>query len=282
MYLPHYSYTFNESEKTIQQTQKNAFSSPMAALMNPLSFIVTMFAIICDFYQVKYFLDLYTKAESKPLIPVAILIVMALDFSMYLLGKEVNSLRASTKTKKKDVIAKAAFLVLAFILAYIIYFLLAYSVISDAVTDTEKPQYFRLFLPAMTSVLCFAISLNFSNASTIAKLKSEALSIETDIASARALSDQISRDLKLFDQRKLEQARFKVALHELAAKMALTEHDARCALDIYTQSSKGSAQSLDALGLTEDFLQSTLKTAEQAGSFFALEPDKESDTLSSL
>lgn len=288
MYLPRFNYSFSKPEKVIKKTQQNAFSSPMAALMKPLCLAVTFFAIICDFYQVKYFLDLYTKEDSRPLIPVAILIVLSLDCSMYLLGDAVNALRTS-KAKKKDVATKAFFLVLSFVLAYFIYLVLAYVVIKDIASSGSgggKVQYFRLFLPAMTSVFCFATSLNFSNTSMIAKLKLEALSVQTDLSSARALAEQIARDMTNFSATEYEKLKFASALKDLSARTAAAEHEARCALNSYLQCNQGVTQDIKALGLGKDFLQSTLVEATQAESFFTMSspitPDPDNDMLDSL
>lgn len=282
MYMPHYSFT--GPDETIEKTQ-SVFRSPNF-LMKPLCFIVTIFATICDFFQVLYYIKLYTEDETIQLIPVAFLIVLALDFSMYVLAGMLNELRASpglrtSKTKRNALFTKITFLVLAFVIAYIAYLILAVTVIKDS-AQSEPPQYFRLVLPALTSALCFAISLNpDSNAQLLDKLKSEKLSIEADLSSARNTSSEIKRDLECFSPLIFERLRAENALKQVSCQTAIAEQKARCALAAYLKSTPDTTI-IENLGLEADFLQKAkaeLLEAEQIFNISKSELDKENSTL---
>lgn len=282
MYMP--NYTFTEPDETIEKTQ-TVFHTPNF-LMKPLCFIVTIFATICDFFQVLHYVQLYTEDETNQLIPVAVLIVIALDFSMYVLAGMVNELSSSpdlrtSKTKRNVLFTKIVFLVLAFVIAYIAYLILAITVITDS-SQTEPPQYFRLVLPALTSALCFAISLNHDpNAQMLESLKSEALSVEEDIFSARNTAAQIDRDFKHFSPLIHERLHAQNTLNQINSQVAFAELQAREALASYLQCNPNTTIMED-LGLGSDFLQSAkaeLLEAEQIFNISKSELDKENPTL---
>lgn len=252
MFMP--DYEFSAPTKSIGDTQKAVHTIENLHLF---SLFVTMAAILCDFGQLCYFSDLTLNDEPSASMAVSIIVVLGLDVSMFLLGCILNEYRKTLDADKKAFRFAGIGLLCVFVVAYLIYILLALPVLLQQAADGEMPFYGRLLIPAGSSLLSFFASVGWNpRGQQVQRLNDEKVRIESDLASARNTIKKIDRDFANFDSMRFENAQAARVFDSLYAKVKETSQEARTLLAKEIGISEAADALLTQVGLDDSFWES--------------------------
>lgn len=115
-------------------------------------------------------------------VSVSIIVVLGLDVSMFFLGTVLNQYRKATGTTKGNFRFIGIGLLVTFLIAYVVYLLMAIPVLSQQASDGDVPFYGRLLIPIASSALAFFTSVGWDpKGEQIQRLLDEKLKISSDI-----------------------------------------------------------------------------------------------------
>lgn len=198
MYIPHY---INAAlPKTMSRTQQVRHTVKSFRIF---SLLTTIAAVMCDWTQLNYYTQLSLNDTFWGGVSVSIIVVLGLDVSMFFLGTVLNQYRKATGTTKGNFRFIGIGLLVTFLIAYVVYLLMAIPVLSQQASDGDVPFYGRLLIPIASSALAFFTSVGWDpKGEQIQRLLDEKLKISSDIKKASTLAYlpcHADIDLKLLD-----------------------------------------------------------------------------------
>lgn len=234
---------------------------------------LTFGALIADATQVAHFMML-TNSDFFSSVVSGLMMVFGLDGSMIILATRINNAQISKKGfRDPSFIATVVIFVGAFLFSYLSYYQLASSVLSAARSQVDN---FRLTLPLLTSLVSLGASLKVGSKQLRAnKLRREKVRLEEDIASANNKinqAEQVSRELNLFQYRKLQLKQELETLISAGKEASLAAHT----MLVEELGSEAAADALEKAGVTPDFwaeIEEKLNSFDERD-FLALDPDR--------
>lgn len=195
MYIPHY---INAAlPKTMSRTQQVRHTVKSFRIF---SLLTTIAAVMCDWTQLNYYTQLSLNDTFWGGVSVSIIVVLGLDVSMFFLGTVLNQYRKATGTTKGNFRFIGIGLLVTFLIAYVVYLLMAIPVLSQQASDGDVPFYGRLLIPIASSALAFFTSVGWDpKGEQIQRLLDEKLKISSDIASVKNTIDKVNRDFAQLD-----------------------------------------------------------------------------------
>lgn len=177
MYIPHY---INAAlPKTMSRTQQVRHTVKSFRIF---SLLTTIAAVMCDWTQLNYYTQLSLNDTFWGGVSVSIIVVLGLDVSMFFLGTVLNQYRKATGTTKGNFRFIGIGLLVTFLIAYVVYLLMAIPVLSQQASDGDVPFYGRLLIPIASSALAFFTSVGWDpKGEQIQRLLDEKLKISSDI-----------------------------------------------------------------------------------------------------
>lgn len=178
MYIPHY---INAAlPKTMSRTQQVRHTVKSFRIF---SLLTTIAAVMCDWTQLNYYTQLSLNDTFWGGVSVSIIVVLWLDVSMFFLGTVLNQYRKATGTTKGNFRFIGIGLLVTFLIAYVVYLLMAIPVLSQQASDGDVPFYGRLLIPIASSALAFFTSVGWDpKGEQIQRLLDEKLKISSDIS----------------------------------------------------------------------------------------------------
>lgn len=156
MYIPHY---INAAlPKTMSRTQQVRHTVKSFRIF---SLLTTIAAVMCDWTQLNYYTQLSLNDTFWGGVSVSIIVVLGLDVSMFFLGTVLNQYRKATGTTKGNFRFIGIGLLVTFLIAYVVYLLMAIPVLSQQASDGDVPFYGRLLIPIASSALAFFTSVGW-------------------------------------------------------------------------------------------------------------------------
>lgn len=126
MYIPHY---INAAlPKTMSRTQQVRHTVKSFRIF---SLLTTIAAVMCDWTQLNYYTQLSLNDTFWGGVSVSIIVVLGLDVSMFFLGTVLNQYRKATGTTKGNFRFIGIGLLVTFLIAYVVYLLMAIPVLSQ-------------------------------------------------------------------------------------------------------------------------------------------------------
>lgn len=179
MYIPHY---INAAlPKTMSRTQQVRHTVKSFRIF---SLLTTIAAVMCDWTQLNYYTQLSLNDTFWGGVSVSIIVVLGLDVSMFFLGTVLNQYRKATGTTKGNFRFIGIGLLVTFLIAYVVYLLMAIPVLSQQASDGDVPFYGRLLIPIASSALAFFTSVGWDpKGEQIQRLLDEKLKISSDMTS---------------------------------------------------------------------------------------------------
>ena len=249
MYIPHY---INAAlPKTMSRTQQVRHTVKSFRIF---SLLTTIAAVMCDWTQLNYYTQLSLNDTFGGGVSVSIIVVLGLDVSMFFLGTVLNQYRKATGTTKGNFRFIGIGLLVTFLIAYVVYLLMAIPVLSQQASDGDVPFYGRLLIPIASSALAFFTSVGWDpKGEQIQRLLDEKLKISSDIASVKNTIDKVNRDFAQLDIMEFENVEADRVYNLLMSKVNEATNEAR----IYLAEELGTSEAANALlaqaGLSDSF-----------------------------
>lgn len=223
MYIPHY---INAAlPKTMSRTQQVRHTVKSFRIF---SLLTTIAAVMCDWTQLNYYTQLSLNDTFWGGVSVSIIVVLGLDVSMFFLGTVLNQYRKATGTTKGNFRFIGIGLLVTFLIAYVVYLLMAIPVLSQQASDGDVPFYGRLLIPIASSALAFFTSVGWDpKGEQIQRLLDEKLKISSDIASVKNTIDKVNRDFAQLDIMEFENVEADRVYNLLMSKVNEATNEAR-------------------------------------------------------